>query len=388
MRTASAARTQDYRLRDLPDWARLDPRRALKAATRSDRTAEDPRVGWVTRVVLHIGAPKTGTSFIQSVLSNNRPLLLSRGVLWPGQTWNEQVRAVEDLRDAAAGKRDQATRWDAIVEEVNAFDGSTAIISMEWLCLGDRAMAARAVNSFAGNDVRVVLAVRDLARVIPAQWQESTQNGFAWTYSDFLKGVTSRRQGREGPGGHFWHNQDWGRMASTWGSAVGGSRLWVVTVPPPGSPPHELWRRFCTAADMDPADYSLQGWPNESLGAASAELMRRLQAARREDGPSPRHRGRLKHRLAKQTLAHHRSSEPVLVLPDELQGWVVRRTRALVDDIQRQSPNLVGSYGDLTPAPAKPREGVVSDPGDLGDAALLDAAIFGLLGLTRPKDQR
>ena len=98
----------------------------------------------MARVVLHIGAPKTGTSFVQSVLSNNRGLLAERGVLWPGKAWSDQVRAVEDLRDAARDDAPSAPRWDALVQQVDRFDGDVAIISMEWLCLGSPEMARRA----------------------------------------------------------------------------------------------------------------------------------------------------------------------------------------------------------------------------------------------------
>ena len=339
----------------------------------------------MTRVVLHIGAPKTGTSFIQSVLSNNRDLLQSRGVLWPGSAWGDQVRAVEDLRDAAAGKLASAVRWDEMVDQIDGHSSDVAIISMEWLCLGDRRMAAKAVESFRGHEVHVVLSLRDLARAIPAQWQESTQNGFAWTYQQFLTGLTSTKPHKTRPGSHFWTNQDWARMADVWSPLVPPGHFWVVTVPPAGAPTDLLWTRFCAAAGIDPADYSLAGWPNESLGAASAELMRRLQAARRDDGPNLRHRAKLKHRLAKQTLAEHRKAEPSLVLPPEMFDWTVSRTADLVSALRRVRPRIVGDLGELAPLPPRVGPGVVSDPTQIGDDALLEAAIFGLLGLTRPK---
>lgn len=339
----------------------------------------------MTRVVLHIGAPKTGTSFVQSVLSNNRGLLAERGVLWPGTVWSDQVRAVEDLRDAAADDAATAPRWDAIVEEVNGFDEAVAIFSMEWLCLGSAEMAQRAVSSLAGHDVHVVLSLRDLARAIPAQWQESTQNGFGWTYADFVAGLTSAQPYDNRLGGHFWTNQDWGRMVDTWAPLVPRGHLWVVTVPPAGSPTDLLWTRFCEACGIDPAGYTLEGWPNESLGAASAEVMRRLQASRRQEGPNPRHRAKLKHRLAKQTLAAHRRDEPTLVMPPEIHAWAVQKTAALLKQVRSAGPRLVGDWDDLTPARPVLTERTVTDPSSIDDAVLLDAALFGLLGLTRPK---
>ena len=40
-------------------------------------------------IVLHIGAMKTGTSYLQSVLERNKELLDDRGVLWPGTSWKD-----------------------------------------------------------------------------------------------------------------------------------------------------------------------------------------------------------------------------------------------------------------------------------------------------------
>ena len=40
-------------------------------------------------IVLRIGATKTGTSYLQSVLERNKELLDDRGALWPGTSWKE-----------------------------------------------------------------------------------------------------------------------------------------------------------------------------------------------------------------------------------------------------------------------------------------------------------
>lgn len=341
----------------------------------------------MTRVILHIGAPKTGTSFVQSVLGQNRALLAERGICFPGRRWADQVRAVEDLRDQSAGEPIESSRWTALAEEVHTSGCEVAIVSMEWLCLGDAKMAARAVAEYGQDDVHVMLTVRDLARTVPAQWQESTQNGFGWTYERFLKGLRAPVPSATRPGRHFWGNQDWGRMLRTWAPLVPSDRLWLVTVPPSGTPTDLLWNRFCSAAGIDPDGYTLQGWPNESLGAVSAELMRRLQVARRDEGPNPRHKGRLKHRLAKDVLARRKSAEPSLTLPPQMHSWALRATKAQTEQIREVNPRIVGDLADLEPRKTKLRKGLTADPAALDDSLLLDAAIDGLLGLTRPRSK-
>ena len=49
------------------------------------------------RVVLHIGSMKSGTSFIQNVLGNNREALAEHGIAFAGERWRDQVSAVQDL---------------------------------------------------------------------------------------------------------------------------------------------------------------------------------------------------------------------------------------------------------------------------------------------------
>jgi hypothetical protein len=338
----------------------------------------------MTRVVLHIGAPKTGTTFVQSVLQRNRELLAERGVLFPGRTWSDQVRAVKDLFDAANDKIRNPRRWDSLTHEISEFEGHTAIISMEWLGSGTLAMARLAVKSLADHDVHVVLTLRDLARVIPAQWQETMQNGFVWTYSEFLNGVTAQEPEATPAGAQFLRHQDWGRILQTWGAVVPSDRMWVVTVPPPGSQADLLWVRFCEATGIEPAGYSLDVRRNDSLGAVSAELMRRVSVARRATGGKARHREVLKHKLAKGILSGRRPEEPSLVLPPELYQWVRRVSQEQIGRIVKAAPHIVGELDDLRPHMGPLEPGSISDLDRLPTEALLDAAIHGLVELTRP----
>jgi len=45
------------------------------------------------RVVLHVGAMRSGTSYVQRLLATNKELS-ERGVLLPGNAWRAWVRAV------------------------------------------------------------------------------------------------------------------------------------------------------------------------------------------------------------------------------------------------------------------------------------------------------
>ncbi|MFA6575721.1 MAG: hypothetical protein WCS84_09900 [Nocardioides sp.] len=49
------------------------------------------------RVLLHVGTPKTGTSYLQDVLFRNRRTLHSAGILYPADRFDAHFLAALDL---------------------------------------------------------------------------------------------------------------------------------------------------------------------------------------------------------------------------------------------------------------------------------------------------
>ena len=49
------------------------------------------------RVLLHVGAPKTGTSFVQDILFNHRDALRDRGILYAADRHDAHFLAALDL---------------------------------------------------------------------------------------------------------------------------------------------------------------------------------------------------------------------------------------------------------------------------------------------------
>ncbi|MFZ0323490.1 MAG: hypothetical protein WAN48_05075 [Actinomycetes bacterium] len=333
-------------------------------------------------VVLHIGAMKTGTSYIQSILASNRELLAERGVLFPGQTWRHQRKATQDLLAKRQPTPDGLGSWAHLADEVRSFDGDRAVISMEFLSFASREVAERAVGAFAPDEVRVVLSLRDLARVIPAQWQETTQNMRDWPYAKYLDDLMSEQPRKTEYGPHFWNRQRWPRILRAWQPWVTPDNLVVVTVPPSGSPSNVLWERFCEASGIASDGFDLKGFDNDSLGGVSAELMRRVSHEAAERGLDDDEYHVLKSQLAKRTLVHRRRSEPAILIPPSRREWTDRTSRLMIDEVKQIGALVVGDLEELMPrwpdvAPAN----ATSDPGGLSSDELLDAAIDGLIGL-------
>lgn len=334
------------------------------------------------RVVLHVGAMKSGTSYIQAQLFANKALLGEQGVLVPGQHWGHQVTGVLDvLGRLRYGRESVAGHWQRIVDEVDEWPG-TAVVSMEFLGPISRDKIARVVAGFPDSRVSVVLAARDLNRSIAAMWQETIQNGRWWTWQEYLAGVERARPRPERSeaditkaGRTFWRQQNTVRMSRSWGQAPGVADYTFLTVPAPGAPPELLMERFADVVGFDAGSLQPGQLANESVGAASAEMLRRVNAVLADQGLEfPLGAPLRKHDLAKRILAARSRQEQRAGL--DVADWVRPYARQMVEELQALGVRLVGDWHDLEPV-AVP--GV--DPGAVAEAEVRAAADDGLRGL-------
>ncbi len=331
------------------------------------------------RIVLHVGAMKSGTSFLQALLFANQERLARGGVLVPGRRWSDQSRAVRQaIASAGGGAR---PHWDAFAEEVRTHPGGVAV-SMEFLGPIGPAKATGVLEALAAPEVQVVLTVRDLNRTLASMWQETVQNGRSWTWSEYVDDARDQRPGRgdgvsdrSTPGGTFWRQQHVARLAATWSSVVGRENVVLVTVPPPGADRSTLARRFAEATGLDLDVESPVRTANESLGLASILVLRRVNELLDQQGLAFPAGSKIRKRtLAKTVLAARRADEPTLGLP--VADWVGEQTAATVGALRDAGTRLVGDWDDLTPVDVP---GV--DPAQVPESEVLEAALAGLAGL-------
>ena len=254
-------------------------------------------------IVLHIGAFKTGTSFLQHTLAANREALREDGVLYPGAGKGSHFSAVRAFLRSPRASDDGTSSWSELVEQCVSWDGHTAILSAENLSLMRGGTLAAVTSGFDDNPVRVVYGARDLVRTVPSQWQTTIRNGDgnAPSYTDYVADL------RKGPGASsaatmFWKTHDWPDVLRAWAGRFGPASMALLTVPPSGSAASTLWHRFGEAAGFDAARYPLATMRNSSLGASSAEVIRRVStgmASSHDDAIDPIARNRVIRRLAR-----------------------------------------------------------------------------------------
>ncbi|MBA2573750.1 MAG: hypothetical protein H0V02_03035 [Nocardioidaceae bacterium] len=329
-------------------------------------------------VFLHVGVAKTGTTYLQRNLQLNRKRLRKHGVLYPGASNAGHFFASLDLQGRslrhAPAKIDGA--WSRLVEEANAWSGST-IISHETFARTPRETIASAVKSFAASDVRVLLTVRDLERQLSAVWQERLKNQNAQTYDAFLRSVMATAPGvgqdRQSPDPEaFWGVHDIVSLAERWAEVVGPESVLLVTVPPSGTDRQELWRRFSQAVELPAVHLKVDdAVSNKSLGVAETELLRRLNARLPADLTSSVYRRHIKRKFVQGTLVAE-PSHGGLSVPRQWHGPIGEVASATIDALAGGGYRVVGNLEDLRP---RLSPGTGNMPDELEDGTLLNVAL-------------
>ena len=338
------------------------------------------------KVLLHVGTPKTGTSYLQDVLFRNRETLQQAGILYPAARHDSHFLAALDLMQLPWGglQSEAIGAWDDLARLVREHDG-TAIVSHEILATASRAQIGRALESFghgAGTEVHLVLSVRDLVRQIPAEWQENVKHRAQLRYGAFLDQITDPERATR-IGAWFWGVQEIPDILDRWGQDLPPEHVHLVTVPPPGGAPELLWKRFSQAFGLDGIDLDLEGERhNPSLGVPETTLLRRVNRRANAELAPADYRPLVRELLAHQTLSR-RTRSPRLALPPDLHPWVHQLSADWIAELQRRGYDVVGDLGDLVGAPPvteyadpdHPRERQVASAGvDAITALLLDNA--------------
>jgi hypothetical protein len=226
------------------------------------------------RVLLHLGLPKTGTSYLQTIVWAHRAELRSAGLLVPGRERRDHLWASLVVRDdPRVGRRSPRApeAWSVLLDETRAWDGDV-LISHEFFCAASAEQAARVVGDLEPAEVHLVLTAREPLGLFTSSWQESLKNKGTVPIEDYGRGES------DDPLEVWdWRALDLGLVLGRWAADLPPERVHVVPVPAPGAPPDELWRSFCSVLHVDPTVVGDAGrFPNASMGVAEAETLRRL----------------------------------------------------------------------------------------------------------------
>ncbi|MGH3498460.1 MAG: hypothetical protein ACRDP1_13445 [Nocardioidaceae bacterium] len=360
-------------------------------------------------VFLHIGPPRSGTSYLRNLVWHNKRTLARHGLLYPGFTEHPHDAAVADLlgraghvdgTDGADGvdgsgvtARDRAGAWDRIALAVSEWDGG-ALVAHEGLVLADDSQIREARQSFQGRDVHVVYTARDLSRVIPATWQARLRAGSTQTWASFTDELrdssgfgtadgTGERTG-DVTGDRFWSTQG-GAALERWAADLEPDHVHVVTVPRAGTDRGLLWARYAAVLGLDPVDYDTDvPFPIDTLGLVESAYLRHFNATAADRLSPDDHRAGVRQVMRAAALDRPAGRARLQMTPAELE-WLRPRCDALVSLIDKGGYDVHGDLADLIPAGTSVPERC--EPRSVTSSDLLDLSIRTVVALVESQAQ-
>jgi vacuolar-type H+-ATPase subunit F/Vma7 len=329
------------------------------------------------RVFLHIGTPKSGTTYLQDRFALNRDAIAKAGLTYVTTRTGDHFEAALDLiEERWAGQIEVARgQWAVLVAEAKRTTGDI-LISQEILAAASPEQVAKVMSAFAEDEVHVVLTARDLARQIPAEWQELIKHRSRKSFKKFMIEISGAR--RSAPTLWFWRVQSIPDILTRWGNGLAPEQVHVVTVPPKDGPPGELWTRFSAVVGIDPRVAKAESTNfNASLGVAEASMVRRLN---KQLSPKviPRavYIDLVRELVVRGALGDRKDSIPVVV-PAPRWRFIDTVTGEWLDWIQGAGVDVVGDLDDLVPVRPGP-DHVWVHPDEPPADQVADAAIDSL----------
>jgi hypothetical protein len=353
-------------------------------------------------IFLHIGSPKSGTTYLQAVMWRNAGLLADQGVALAGSSFFGRDRPRLDLQDVPYEPTDPASPWKGewarLCRQISHANQNRAVFSNEMMHQCDEARIKRAIDTLAPAEVHVIYTMRDLGRLLPSEWQERIKHRCTIDYETWLSRLVQQGGVREygcdyatwlrkvnaagpdcEPGWWFALTYDAVEILRRWSSFVPPHRIHVITVPPAAAPRDLLWRRFASLIGVDPMSVDTETeWTNASMSTAAIEFVRRVNIAIDPETPNWAYTTNVLNLLAEDVL-RKRCAGGGLRLPESFAQWATERSRRMIEGISADGYHVIGDLDELMPRPSTAPN--ATGPAGISDTELLDAAVQGVFGL-------
>lgn len=305
--------------------------------------------GVTRKVFVHIGAPKSGTTYLQDRFARNREQIAAQGLDYLETATGDHFQAALDLIQRPwAGELERSRgQWKALVDAAHHVPGNV-LISHEILAAATTEQVAQALADLADLEVHVVLTARDLGRQIPAEWQEMVKHRSGRTFRRFVHNLQSAE--RTDSDLWFWRVQSLPDVLTRWGAGLPPEQVHVVTVPQAGGPRDLLWDRFGQVVGLDPqASYDESEAANASLGIAEVAVLRRLNRRLHRGGVSRETYVRVVRELIVREIFAEREGMLTATLPEDERPFVEEVTAEWLAWIAQAGVEVVGDVDELRP---------------------------------------
>lgn len=344
-----------------------------------------------SKIILHIGLQKSGTTFLQHMLQENSDALAAAGVSYPiPRDWDRGKRTVANHEWSTYGllgaeypwvSQRRATlegaSWRTLLSQVNAWPG-TVLLSAEALSVIRADAVRRLLDALAVADPEIVITARSLGRSLPSLWQQHVRNGRSTSFGSYLDGLAQQRDKgsdhiEHDLAAHIWRAFALSGLVRRW-SEAGAARVRVVTTP--GRPVDLLWQRFVQAIDQPglariPALADVDRTAHTGLTAPETLVLIALNAAVQDSSWSRRDGDRIR-QIATEGFQGRAERGGKIVIPP---GWRARVAEWSGEDLAGLAgtgAEIVGDTADLRYDPDREQDSAptTEEVGRAGAAAV------------------
>ena len=177
------------------------------------------------RVFLHIGLPKTATTYLQTILWSNRDVALAQGLLLPGRERRDHLWASRVVRETPKRPRPEREHeaWQRILADIAANERHDVLISHEFFAAASAPQVRRLLEALAPAEVHVVVTAREPLGLFTASWQESLKNRGTTPMAEYGRTESSRPEDI-----WDWRTLDLRLVLGRWRRVVAPERIHVL----------------------------------------------------------------------------------------------------------------------------------------------------------------
>ncbi|MEK8031848.1 hypothetical protein AACH06_13555 [Ideonella sp. DXS29W] len=199
-------------------------------------------------LILHIGLPKTGTTYLQKTFDGARAPLRESGFVYPDSGYyNHQIAWYEPIGPHLpwSAKPGLPERWQSLQQVLAQEDGLPTLISAEALSALTPAGVSIVKARVAARRVdRIIITSRSLSLSLPSYWQQNLKQGALEDLETFAEDALRTIEEGRAPGAMYSH----GRTVQVWRHVFDETPISVL---PMGSNFTANLRRFADLCALD-----------------------------------------------------------------------------------------------------------------------------------------
>jgi hypothetical protein len=332
------------------------------------------------RLFVHVGLPKTGTTYLQSILFGSQEQLAADGLAMVPDTRGAAFQVMLETRGRFEGQeRSRSSALAQLDQELRRSPSPNALLTEESLSRAKRRHIAGLIDRTADREVHLVVNYRDIARQVPSAWQQHVKAGGSTRFGEY---VARTRDSGPGSGVLFWRSQDIVAVLQRWAKFVPPERTHVVVVG--YGPQTDLLQSFCSVLEVDAGrlDPGLAR-PNASIGFAQTEMLASVIGRLSPEALTRDAWGAVgKRQFAERQLARQGGSPARL--GREHEEWCASVANDVRELLVTSRYHVVGDLDDVMPHPDSFADTTTAATAD----ELLDAALDGVAALLEKSARR